>query len=537
MLRTSVASADDSWVAKIRPDHPRLFFNAETWPKVKARALNQEKEWYDQLRERVDGYPENPTSESTRDDFAYQKKPDGTYETVRVPRPAEWGHQAAHSAFVYLVTGERRYLEKAKKMLEVSVSAYHECFRKGMTVNWYSRSRVHWLAAYDWIYNDLSPDERVNLMGSFLKHLDNLQPRPERPQIYRLNDSDHTTGFYGDRNLLWFTGLAAYRDGIDDDLALNFLEKGYKLNQDMFAYRARCAGDDGGLASASTNYSMGAYPWAQFNFLYTWRSATGKDVAADWPYLANFPVWIMWNWLPGEYPREFGTGDTYHYDNYIRTSLLYMHMTQIMDFYGATHPDCAALASYIRDIIPEKDRKYNNTYAFYPFLLTNLRGIKPPSKPLDSGLHARHFETLGQVFMRSGTGPDDTYSLFTIGSRVPSHKQHDENNFVIFKKGYIALDSGTRGRETGHQLRYYYSQTVAHNCMLIHKPDEPFGGYWGLAYDGPEGKISSGGTYKTAGGICAAFETNPHFSYVAGDATPCYLPEKWEIALRQYVFV
>ena len=139
--------------------------------------------------------------------------------------------------------------------------------------------------------------------------------------------------------------------------------------------------------------------------------------------------------------------------------------------------------------------------------------------------------------MRSGTGPDDTFSLFTIGSRVPSHKQHDENNFVIYKKGYLALDSGTRGRETGYQLRHYYSQTIAHNCILIHMPDEPFPGYWGMEYPGPEGKISAGGTYKTNDGNCVAFETNDVYSYVAGDATACYLPEKCGLALRQFVFI
>ena len=533
----SCGSRETSWTDSIRTDHPRLFFNAETWPAVKARALGEEREWYDDLVRRVDGYPDNPTTESTRDDFAYRKKADGTYETVRAPRPTEWGFEAAYTAFVYRVTGEARYLDKAKKMLQASAEAYHECFRKGMTVNWYSRSRVHWLAAYDWLYNDLTDGERAELMGSFLSHLDKLQPRPERPDIYRLNDSDHTTGFYGDRNLLWFAGLAAYGDGIDDDLAMDFLRKGYEYNTKLFEYRTWCAGDDGGLASASPNYAMGAYPWAQYNFLYTWRSATGEDVASDWPHLAYFPVWVMWNFLPGPTPREFGTGDTYHYDNTIRTNYLYTHMSQIMDFYGDSHPECAALADYIRSILPERHRRHNMSYGFYPFLLTNMKDIGPPDRPLDAALHARHFETLGQVFMRSGTGPDDTYSLFTIGSRVPSHKQHDENNFVIFKKGYLALDSGTRGRETGYQLRHYYSQTVAHNCMLINMPDEPFPDYWGMAYDGPEGEISCGGTFETIGGACAAFETNDHYTYTAGDATACYSPEKCELALRQYVFV
>jgi len=532
-----VETTDDFWIAKIRKEHPRLFFNKDTWPQVRERALHQESDWYDSLKKRVDSYPDNPTSESKREDFAYRQTADGEYERVRLPRPTEWGSQAMQTAFVYLMTGEEKYLEKAKKMLNVSVATYHECYEKGMTVNWYSTSRVSALAAYDWIYNDLTCDERDAILKPFLQHIEDVQPGQGKRRIYRLNGSDHTTGFYGVRNLVWFAGLAAYNDGIDDDTALRFLKLGYEYNQDLFNYRKQCAGDDGGLASATVGYAMGAYPWAQFNFLHTWKSATGEDIALSWPHLAYFPVWVIWNWLPAPYPKEYGTGDTYHYTNDLRVSYLYEHMSQIMYLYGKSHPDCSALAAYIREIVPDNVRNYTWTWAIHPFLLTELENAPPPKGPQDSALHARHFSALGQLCMRSGAGPDDTYCLFTIGSHVRSHKQYDENNFVIYKKGYLALDSGTRGNETGFQLRHYYSQTVAHNCVLIHKPGEPFPGYWGPACEDEEGLISCGGMYQTTGGKCVAFETNDHYTYVAGDATPCYRPEKCRLALRQFVFV
>ena len=429
------------------------------------------------------------------------------------------------------------YLDKAKQMLAVSAAAYHECIDSGMAVDWYSTSRVHWLAAWDWLYDDLAPDERRDLIASFMKHVDSIRPHPGRPSIHRLNDSDHTTGFYGDLNLVWFTGVAAMGEGADDPLALELLDEGRRYNIELFEYRKRCAGDDGGLASATTTYAIAHYPWSQINFLLTWRSATEEDIASQYPYLAYFPVWIMWNWLPGPYPREFGSGDVYHYDNRLWVENLYTHMSQFMDFYGRSEPDCAALAAYIREIIPEKDRRHNWTWFFYPFLLTDIDRAPKPRGPQDTDLKARHFESLGQVFMRSGAGPDDTYCLYTIGSTVPSHKQYDENNFIIYKKGWQAMDTGTRGRSTSYQLQHYYSQTVAHNSVLIHMPDEPFPEYWGLLYDGPEGKVNYGGMYRQNGGICHAFETNDWYTYVCGDATPCYRPEKCERALRQFVFV
>ncbi len=529
--------ADDSWIARIREDHPRLFFNKDMWPQVKERAMREEREWYASLRRRVDRYPAHPVAQSNGTSPAYRKRADGGYDLVELARPREWGREAMETALAYLLTGNTSYLETAKRMLQISVAAYGECYEKGMCVNWYSTSRVCALTAYDWLYNDLTPDERRAILSPFLEHIEAVQPGRGKPRIHRLNGSDHTSGFYGVQNLVWFAGLAGYNDGIDDGAALRFLKLGYQYNQDLFNYRAQCAGDDGGLATAAVNYAMGAYPWAQFNFLHTWKSAIGEDIAADWPHLALFPNWVMWNWLPGPYPREFGTGDCYHYTNALPVHDLYTHMSQIMHFYGGSYPQCAALAGHIRQILPDNVKRYSWTWPVYPFLFTELE--RAPSKKWTDqpNLHARHFEALGQVFMRSGSGVDDTYCLFTIGSRVPSHKQYDENNFIIYKKGYLALDSGTRGNETGHQLRHYYSQTVAHNCILIHMPGEPFPGYWGPACNDKEGQISCGGMYRTTGGKCVAFETNRHYTYVAGDATSCYRPDKCKLALRQFVFV
>ena len=54
----------------------------------------------------------------------------------------------------------------------------------------------------------------------------------------------------------------------------------------------RIAGDDGALSGAVAGYSMGAYPWAHFNFFHTLASAAGVDAAAQYPNLALFPNWI-----------------------------------------------------------------------------------------------------------------------------------------------------------------------------------------------------------------------------------------------------
>lgn len=142
--------------------------------------------------------------------------------------------------------------------------------------------------------------------------------------------------------------------------------------------------------------------------------------------------------------------------------------------------------------------------------------------------------------------PNDTYCLFTCGGILRQHRHYDALNFVIYHRGFLALDSGTRYEEfiNGQHLANYYAQTVAHNCVVIHQPGEPVARYWGGSVEG-----NHGGQHQQLNSVVKAFETSDDFVYVAGDATACYqhgtvrsegrpdLPEKCELATRQLVFL
>ena len=56
------AGGDDAWIASIRRDHPRMFFNADTWPSIKARTLSEPKvrAQYEKLLRDCDCYPAKP---------------------------------------------------------------------------------------------------------------------------------------------------------------------------------------------------------------------------------------------------------------------------------------------------------------------------------------------------------------------------------------------------------------------------------------------------------------------------------------------
>jgi len=534
------------WTGKIRKDHPRLFFNADTWPAVRDRAMGAEHEWYAATKARVD---------------RLLAELDG----VERPEPRELGPQAAWAALVFLVTDDARYLELAKKCLDTSLRFYDACYEEKKSVNWYSTSRVHATLAWDWLYNHLPEAERADTMSRLVRAIDNVLKA--RPTIYRENMSGYSTGFYGVRNCLWFIGCTAFGTGIEAERVNEWLVWGHNENLRMLAHRKRACGDDGGGASPTLGYVFGAYPWAEQNFFYTWLSATGENVAPDWPHSAWLANYVIWNWIAADpKPFQFGYGDTPHTTNELRTGLLYDHMANIRHLYGESAPEAAALARHVQQILPRQS--YSNSWFIYPFLLTRLENSPEPKKgtgPIcrngpkgashkldlspfwaESLPHARHFEAMGQIFMRSGTRPGDTYCLFTCGGLLRQHRHFDALNFVIYHRGFLALDSGTRYLEfdNGEHLANYYAQTVAHNCVVIHQPGEPPARYWGGTVEG-----NHGAQHKQLGSVVKAFETNDDFVYVAGDATACYqhgvvkregqpdLGEKCSLATRQLLFL
>ncbi len=92
--------------------------------------------------------------------FGEVKTASGTHKiTAATPinTVKEWGAQAAECALAWRFTRKPEYLAKAKRMLEVSIAAYHEAYANGREVCWYSTSRILALTAYDWIFEALTP--------------------------------------------------------------------------------------------------------------------------------------------------------------------------------------------------------------------------------------------------------------------------------------------------------------------------------------------------------------------------------------------
>ncbi len=499
------------WLANVRDEHPRMFLNPEILPVVREYALTHERDYYGRIKRTVDGI-----------------SVDMPRERLEGGSTPKYGGYAQMCAFVWLMEADRSALEKARHLVLEGVRFYNRKSSQRQPVNWYSASRVCAMTAYDWIYDQLTPEEREEVVRGLVTHYREALGGSRFPGQSR---GGIRTGFYGPPNMAWYVGLATHADGFEDDAALELLKRGYEEHMELMDYRSHAAGDDGGMGSLALGYAFGMYPWAEFNFMHTLYSSTGIRLENRYDHMSLFPNWVTWNYIPGGWRYGFAdSGPAGRFSD----GFLDMHMLQIAHFYADRYLRRARLAMWVRENLLRSTEHDALWWPLAPFFTTRCGSLPEPQGPDERWPMARNFENMGMVFMRSGWSPEDTYAAFVCGGSVNQHRHYDQGHFIIFKGGFQALDSGSYGpRARNDHLTEYFYRTVAHNAILIDAPaeaDTP-ARIWG----GP-GKTLDGGQYAFEGKQIA-FETNDVYSYAATDATACYDPRKCEEAVRQFVFV
>lgn len=531
--------------ANIRPDRPRLFVNADMLPGMRDYARTTAKPHLDALLKRVDGYQ---PGEELEINPQYAKLDDegrlvfirnrGNQNTCEYGVKTDGGIEANACALAWLFTGNEEYRTKAVAYLRLHVKFCQLSQHSRIMSNWYNYSRICALAAYDWLFDTLSPAERSEILLPLLQYVAHM----EKPG-YQCNGGGIDTGFYGEAALRWYGGLVGYRAGVDDALAEELLTKGYRISVAMMNRRDEVSAGSGVLISTCSGYTFGAYPWASYNFLHSLRSACGIDGRRHWTHMSDYANFFNWMCIHGVGDRlyEFGWGDGNHRDNVISTGLMYTHLAQAIHFYGEEFPERARLARALMAILPEKQRALNvGSFPFTAFLLTGFdetATVDQPEAILGSGELAAFFPSFGMVNMRSGFGVGATYASLKAGAKNEGHQHYDENTFIIYKHGFQALDTGTRDDVPHHLI--YYPQTIAHNGILIRMANEPLARHWYPA-NAPritETFFSDGGQNARLKAVNLGFEQSPYHVVSGGDATRCYAAEKCREAVRQFVYL
>jgi len=274
------------------------------------------------------------------------------------------------------------------------------------------------------------------------------------------------------------------------------------------------------------------------------RTTTGMDPAHQFPVFRNMGTTYLYKLLPDGTPSREGDNE-YPVPDSRDTAVLGYAVNRFKDPYSAW--------------LLRKSGFFPNQWVL-PVL--QFLWDDPEVNPRDPALTSeeelprqRYFAGVGHLVMRDGWKPDSTWIEFDCGPYFSKHQHLDQNQFTIYRGGYLAIDSGAdyTDTESPHYLNYY-RRTVAHNSVLVYDPAEKF--FWSdnvlpAANDGGQ-RMDSSRYWNTIrspedwnrtrdiwdlGSMRVIDYVPGQYHYAMGDASNCYSREKLRSFTREILYV
>jgi hypothetical protein len=274
------------------------------------------------------------------------------------------------------------------------------------------------------------------------------------------------------------------------------------------------------------------------------RTTTGIDPARHFTVFENFGTTYLYKLLPDGTPARNGDNEY---------PLLDSRDTAVLGY--AVHRFKDPYAAWLL-----RDSGFTDKRWIVPVLqfLWDDPEVIPhnPALSTESELpRQRFFRGVGQLVMRNGWKPDSTWIEFDCGPYFSKHQHLDQNQFTIYRGGYLAIDSGAdyTDTESPHYLNYY-RRTVAHNSVLVYDPGERFfwsENLWPAANDGGQ-RMDSSRFWNTVRsredwnrtrdlwnlGVMEKIDHQPGvYHYALGDATHAYTPSKLRRFTRELLYL
>jgi hypothetical protein len=441
---------------------------------------------------------------------------------------------AEAAAFIWVVTGDEKYLAKAKEFLLKS-SAWH------FAPNWKSDPVV---GATDIYYNDeasfrlwrklpliydqlrakLTPEEKTAILAHFKERGGRTVTWIKEARVEKLkrnslevNPASHPVRFM---SMVGLSGLALW-----DDLpeAREWWRFAYVFYRDQFS---PWGGDDGGWAEGNA-YWRGTFEHAAFQDALL---AIGDPLAYSSPFWKNSPYFALYNVQPYLHTIFGDTSNAgrFNLDPAIADYMEYVARVQQNGYFRAY----AELYTDKRPRPADKgltgmDRTYPTACEFLVRDFTASGKPLPPAKSLSGLPPHRYFRDVGWVSLHSALGqPDDdiqiTFKSSPYGSY--SHSHADQNAFILNAYGEsLAINSAYREFHRSPHHKEWTWQTKSKNAVLID----------GLGQKAQE---------KKATGKITRFEMSPRSVWTTGDATAAYRtgqkdPDKIQRVTRDLVFI
>ncbi|GAB4195353.1 MAG: alginate lyase [Phycisphaeraceae bacterium] len=485
-------------LAKVDHEHPRLLFPKAELESVRASLSTTRREAFEMLIERADEALDLPL----------MPKPDFDKYDIETEYPARrTAYRAAYHQFTetyhggmtplalaYLLTGDRKYGERAKAHLlnlldweTDGIASLKEGFDEiGLRI---ARTAPQ---AYDWLYDLLTDEERNAVRNMLIDHGNNMLARLQRRDFLNYAAFSHDGRLPG--YLVEFSIALA-----EEPIAEQWMDYAMRALLTVFPH---WAGSDGGWAEG-VNYFL-SYNDRFVTPLHSLEAATGYNLFNK-PYFRKmryFPVYCM---APNGDITPFGDGEAGPAARRAgeARSILQYHALRFRD---------PAIRWWV-DQEPMRHAPYGRTGPLLRIILPDdLPPVPPHDLPSD-----RVFRGIGWAAMHTDlTQPDrDLMVLFKSSPfGAVSHSHADQNSFVIMKGGKaLAIPGGQRYPQHGSPFHTRYTQqTVAHNCLLING----------------QGQVNQDNRYV---GRITDFNSLQHVAHVSGKASGCYpdgLLERYE---------
>jgi hypothetical protein len=376
--------------------------------------------------------------------------------------------------------------------------------------------------AYDWIYDALTPEQRVRFgdaLGSWLRYF------TDEPRILLKWGHWEYNQTWGPIHL----NIGNTRDALTQKLLIALAISGedtkYEADAKTFldSWNQRVPAECipafnrmGGVWSES--FGHGGYgPVTVIPYAFqAWRTGTGIDLFQQikpWGYPVEEPRWVAYTMMPhNDRTAWIDDGDGSRPTAFARAApMLHDGLSQWFSDRGQT---------WLRE-------RWQRVACYDP----SIQATPPYGLPL-----GYLFPGAGHVYMRSAwNDPNATWAFFGCGPQFAGHSRDDEGHFLICKRGSLVSRQGGQGH---NDTDYFAGGSLIYNIVTIFDPNEKFRRDKGNENDGGLVRhVYEGGPFPRERGHIVAFEHSQDYTYAAADITKGYNEKKAREVTRQFLYL
>lgn len=418
--------------AAVRPAHPRVWLTPEKLAVLTARADSGAPQW-----ERLLNHLDTPSSWYRESTLAMSAA-----LACRCLEDSDPGRSAAYADLA---------VEKMFSVIDRGIPGELDTYK--VTV-------ADIAVTFDWLYHALSPDERARVIA-FINGAHERAAGQYRNAWVNYNF-----------DIMMIAGISGYATWGDNPEAPALIDHARAVRWDYTRPALAVTGTGGGWAEEN------GYAMETTSRLPLWmaavKSATGEDLFDSIEFVYDRLLYELLSLYPNPsdhngkfYHKHVPAGDG-------RQGIGPWHHARIGRLASIEAFADRAYAGYAQAWVsrPPANKMGDDWLSVWDFLFFNP---DTDSLPLAEAPLACYARGTGTVVMKGDWTPSGTQIHFQGGGPHLEYHQHlDKNSFTIYKMKPLAIDAGTydgSGDREDHVLNYY-KRTVAHNSILVYRPDE-----------------------------------------------------------------